>query len=182
MLVVMKNFGEQVAKEVQETVAKTGSSSLEVESLPSMSKLANASTSHRVEQHARHERDYLAPEAHQGELSQSELKTPQYVPIEKQLQRDLKGSSVIGRIDMQSKPGISGSYCSIFDGSEHRNPEQDTLHLILYYDEFVVSNPLGNKTAKYSIGAIYYIIGNIRNRSHLKDIHLAMLFPSSYTC
>ena len=55
---------------------------------------------------------------------------------------------------------------------------KDYLHLIFYYGEFNVANPLGNKTSKHSIGAIYYCIANTLKLSSLSNIHLAMLFRS----
>ena len=35
------------------------------------------------------------------------------------------------------------------------------VQIILYHDEFQVSNPLGNKTKKHEISAFYFVLGNI---------------------
>ena len=53
----------------------------------------------------------------------------------------------------------------------------------MYHDDFGVSNPLGNKIKKYKTSAFYFVLGNIptKYRSHLKDIQLALLFPSELT-
>ena len=177
----MKGFGEQVAKDVQETIIATGSHEVDATTLPSIARLSEVDTSYKIGQFAKHERGYVAPVPHKGDLDPSNLQTPQYVPIEEQLKHVLASETVANRIELSLKSGSGGCYKDLFDGSQHRNPSSDTLYLILYYDEFVVSNPLGNKTAKHTIGAIYYTIGNMKRRSQLNDIHLAMLFPSSYT-
>ena len=58
-----------------------------------------------------------------------------------------------------------------------------SLQLILYHDDFGVSNPLGNKIKFYKTSAFYFVLGNIpaKYRSRLKDIQLALLFPSELT-
>ena len=177
----MKGFGEQVVNEVQETAQASGSDTVDSKRLPSIGRLYTVDTSHKMEEFAKHERGYISPVPHRGELDPSDLRTPQYVPIEGQLKHVLSNDVKSDKIDWCPKSGITGCFQGLFDGDYHRNPTPDTLYLILYYDEFVVSNPLGNKTAKHTIGAIYYTIGNMRHRSQLNDIHLAMLFPSSYT-
>ena len=54
------------------------------------------------------------------------------------------------------------------------------LPLILHFDEFNITNSIGNKTKKYSIGAIYYTFANMKRRSNLHQIYLVMLFHSSH--
>ena len=61
----------------------------------------------------------------------------------------------------------SGVYSDIFDGSAHTCAADPTVHLVLYFEEFVVTNPLGNKTRKFSIGAIYYAVAS--NFDRLQD-------------
>ena len=55
--------------------------------------------------------------------------------------------------------------------------------IILYHDDFGVSNPLGNKLKKYKMSAFYFVLGNIpgKYRSWLKDVQLTLLFPSELT-
>ena len=57
------------------------------------------------------------------------------------------------------------------------------LQIILYHDDFGVSNPLGNKLKKYKMSAFYFVLGNIpgKYRSWLKDVQLTLLFPSELT-
>ena len=55
--------------------------------------------------------------------------------------------------------------------------------IILYHDDFGVSNPLRNKFKKYKMPAFYFVLGNIpgKYRSRLKDVQLTLLFPSELT-
>lgn len=57
----------------------------------------------------------------------------------------------------------------------------DALRLHFYEDEFEVVNPLGSKRNKHKLCAIYYSVGNIdvKHRSQLKHIHLALLVKHS---
>ena len=56
-----------------------------------------------------------------------------------------------------------------------------SLQLIFYHNDFRVSNPLRNKIKSYKTSA--FVLGNIpaKYRSRLKDIQLALLFPSELT-
>ena len=64
----------------------------------------------------------------------------------------------------------------LFSTSNHH------LQIILYHDDFVVSNPLGNMVKKYKTSAFYFCLGNIpsKYRTTLKDIQLAILCSSYF--
>ena len=126
--------------------------------LPAIAALHAIGSNHKLNNFATHERGFIAPVPLEGNVEYSEWRLPQYVPIEDQLLQVIHSDNGSGRIDFSPKSNEKGMYASMFDGHAHRNPDADTLYLVLYYDEFVVSNPLGNKTSKYSIGAIYYSI------------------------
>ena len=53
---------------------------------------------------------------------------------------------------------------------------------MLYCDEFVCANPLGNKVKKYKISAIYLVLGNLprKKRSMLSSINLAILCKTTF--
>ena len=53
---------------------------------------------------------------------------------------------------------------------------------MLYCDEFVCANPLGNKVKKYKISAIYFVLGNLpsKKRSMLSSINLAILCKTTF--
>ena len=179
---VMKDFGSQVAKQALERVCKGGCAlnSESVSTLPAMSTLNMIDSSHKLNKFATHERGYIAPETLKGNMNCANWRSPQYVPIEQQLRQVLSSDEYSAGINFSPKASGGKMYASMFDGAEHQDPANDTLYLVLYYDEFVVSNPLRNKTPKYSIGAIYYSIANMKQRSRLNNIFLAMLFPSSF--
>ena len=55
------------------------------------------------------------------------------------------------------------------------------LEIILYRDDFDLSNPLENNIKKYKTSAFYFVLGNIpgKCRARLKDLQLALFFPSA---
>ena len=57
------------------------------------------------------------------------------------------------------------------------------IQIVLYHDDFGVSNPLGNKIKKHKTSAcpLLCVLGNISTKygSRLKDIQLALLYPSA---
>ena len=52
-----------------------------------------------------------------------------------------------------------------------------TTQIVLYCDEFVCANPLGNKVKKCKISALYFVLGNLPREklSMLSSIDLAIL-------
>lgn len=67
---------------------------------------------------------------------------------------------------------------SIFDGSCHDRVE-NRISIILYYDDFVVSCPIGNKSKRYKLGAIYCCIANLLEpSSRFESTLLLSLFHS----
>ena len=60
--------------------------------------------------------------------------------------------------------------------------DDTVLQINLYFDDFVATNPLGNKTSKYKISAFYFVLGNLprKKRSLLTSIHLLLLCPASF--
>ena len=58
----------------------------------------------------------------------------------------------------------------------------NNIHISLYIDDFVLTNPLGTSAKTHKLCAIYYLINNIpfALRSKLHNIQLVSLFPSSH--
>ena len=58
-----------------------------------------------------------------------------------------------------------------FKKNDLLSTEDYAIQIILYHDDFGISNPLGNKVKKYKTSAFYFVLGNIptRFRSRLKD-------------
>lgn len=80
-----------------------------------------------------------------------------------------------------------GSIKDIVDGSLYKNcpsfeQNPETLAILLYFDEFTVSNPLRVKSKKYKILACYMTLANIapERRSQLDSIQLVSLCQSQY--
>ena len=57
-----------------------------------------------------------------------------------------------------------------------------TIQIILYCDEFVCANPLGNKVKKCKISALYFVLRNLprKKRSMLSSINLAILCKTNF--
>ena len=137
---------------------------------PSIDALADVDTHHKLMKFATQERGYIPPNRHL--LDSATKRSVQNVSIVEQLRTVLSCSA--HEMDFGRKEH-SGLYRDVRDGSVH-DCSEDMLHLILYFDEFVISNPIGNKTRKYSIGAVYYAIANVRCRSSKHDVFLGALF------
>lgn len=60
------------------------------------------------------------------------------------------------------------------------NVNPHALRLNFYEDEFEVVNPLGSKKTKHKLCAFYYTVGNLKHRSKLKHIHLALLVRQTF--
>ena len=114
-----------------------------------------------------------------------ETDTFQYVPILKTLEVICNKDDVLGHI--MCPPANDDKIESFRDGSIFKeNPlfseNPASIQFILYSDEFVPVNKLGNKKRKDKITGFYFVIGNVprKLRSRLKDIKLAILCRSKH--
>ena len=162
-----KKFGTQVEREV------VGDDSIAPNS-QSVAGLSNIDTAYKLKEFAKNERGYIAPESQF--LSNTSKPVSQLVPMAKQISAALQCEDVYSGFDFLRGP--QQTWRDVVDGSLHAH-EKGRLQLILYFDEFNISNPIGNKTKKYSIGAIYYTFANMQKRASIQNIYLAMLFHSS---
>ena len=160
-----KHFGTQVECEL-----KGGASS--GPSTQSVSGLANIDTAYKMTEFAKNERGYISPEPQF--INNTSKAVSQFVPMAEQIRTVLQCEDDFSF----EKHTPNHTLQDISDGSLHAH-DKDRLHLIIYFDEFTVFNPIGNKTKKYSIGAIYYTFADMQKRSSLHNIYLAMLFHSS---
>lgn len=110
--------------------------------------------------------------------------TCQYVPILETLKTLLSQEDVFQEVinGHVSNDGVLRDLC---DGSimkEHPlfTAQTKALQLVLYYDEFIVVNPIGSKVKKFKMGTFYMTLANIppQYRSQLKSIYLVLLFKS----
>ena len=109
----------------------------------------------------------------------------QHVSILSTLEMLLNHEDVLCEIisPKKSKPNIYERFSEgeAFNGSNFWNEtESMKLEIILYHDDFNVVNPLGNKTSKYKVSAVYFVLGNLpaKYRSRLTDIHLLSIVPT----
>ena len=108
----------------------------------------------------------------------------QYVSVKQQLRRLL----LLGLLTGMLCPSTTGprpemTLRDIWDGSSHPiSGGTKILSLILYYDDFTVSNPLGTHAKRGKVGAIYFTVGNFskESRSKIRNIYIALLFRSSH--
>ena len=111
----------------------------------------------------------------------------QYVPILSTLKVLLQHEDVLGHIYenpiCQGNTMSNYSRGSLFKKNKLLATVPNCSEIILYHDDFGVSNPLRNKFKKYKMPAFYFVLGNIpgKYRSRLKDVQLTLLFPSELT-
>ena len=171
-----KSFGSRVQSECCNSNEASASGSVGKSDSPSLVGLKNVDTFHKLLSFAKKEHGYINPIPQYADGKLTGKPASQYVPLTSQLQACLECQDFPGHV-MSHENLNQCKYREIFDGSLHKQGKQ-YLHLILYYDEFNIANPIGNKTSKHSIGAIYYCIANSSQFSSLSSIHLAMLFHS----
>lgn len=68
---------------------------------------------------------------------------------------------------------------SLLDGSYYKNHpffsrHENAIGIILYYDEIVLTNPLGSYTANHKLGMWYWALANVypEYRSSLQNVNL----------
>ena len=117
-----------------------------------------------------------------GRDHKGKVRSYQYIPILTQLKGILISSPHIRHFVLPGNPEPAGGVSAVKDitgGSLHLGTDT-LLRLAFYYDDFGVTDPLGNKVAKYKISGIYFTILNIpaHLRSRLSGIFLAAVCRS----
>ena len=100
----------------------------------------------------------------------------QYVPVLEQLAYVVGKREVYSHLLHRDESGTG--YRSFHDGSEHQG-RHGQINISIYFDEFSLTNPLGNKVAKQKMGAFYLSLPDIPS-GQLKHIFLAVLVRSKY--
>ncbi len=149
-------------------------------SLPSVKALHEVHSSSVQDKYA--SRNLLCVKPCAVPLGKSENGKPltfQYIPLTEQLQslflsKRFEDCNIFGARPSQ-KPGV---YRDIFDGTCHPSVE-NRISLILFFDDFVVSCPIGSHTKQYKLGAVYCCIANLNeDRAHVGNTLLLLLFHS----
>ena len=107
--------------------------------------------------------------------------TYQYVPILETLKYLLKFEDIFSEV-INGNVSTDRKLRDICDGSLYKeNPlfsqNHRELQIILYFDDFNIVNPFGNKVKKYKLSAFYMTLGNIHPvlRSQHKSVFLVAL-------
>ena len=112
--------------------------------------------------------------------------TFQYIPIKPVLELILKQTDLL-KIASCYSPSTDDLLRDFHDGSYCRsNPIlslPNVIKLIIYIDDFEVSNPLSPKAGTHKLGAVYFSIANVppKYRSVLRNMFLLMFFNASDT-
>ena len=99
-----------------------------------------------------------------GKTESGKIDSFQYVPILKTLDIICSKEDVLGHImcppENNSKI-LSFRYGNIFKNNELFCKRKEAIQIILFSDEFVPVNKIGNKTRKHKVTAFYFVLGNI---------------------
>lgn len=108
----------------------------------------------------------------------------QYIPLLKTLTKLLKHPDILAEV-MQGHSSSDGKLRDYCDGTFYKSNnlfklEEPSLQIQLYFDDFTIVNPLGNKTKRHKLGAFYFVLGNLppQCRSKLHVIQLLILCRS----
>ncbi len=143
-------------------------------------------TPKRLDQYIKNNLTYIAPVQYILGVENGILHTMQYVSILRTLQSLLKHEDVLAEVltQRQSCDGIVRDYP---DGKYYKtNPffqtNQPSVHLVLYCDEFTLTNQFRDRGKKYKLFALYFQLANLhpKFRSALDNIHLGLLCKALY--
>lgn len=119
-----------------------------------------------------------------GNVMQAAKKiTFQYIPVKELLKVVMKQED-FWAIVLKHKPSQDGIMRDFHDGHFCKSNDilssTTTVKLILYIDDFEVTNPLSPRAGDHKLGAVYFSIANVppKQRSSLSNIFLTLLFNS----
>ena len=120
-----------------------------------------------------------------GEVSK--YHTFQYVSILRTIEVLLSKEDVQKYVLSSGETENDGLICEFKDDLiDKNNPlwtsSIKTMQIMLYCDEFVCANPLGNKVKKCKISALYFVLDNLPRKKHsmLSSINLAILYKTIF--
>ncbi|XP_038062995.1 uncharacterized protein LOC119733674, partial [Patiria miniata] len=110
----------------------------------------------------------------------------QYIPILKTVELLLQNEDIFAEV-VQGHMSEDGKLRDFCDGAFFREnvlfaSDSSSLQVELYYDDFNIVNPLGNKVKNYKLVAFYFVLGNLspQYRSKLHVLQLALLCKSKH--
>ena len=182
-----KKLSHQVASEYKSHIAHCPiGKEVDISTLPSVSALEEVSNARKQDKYAKRKFGMVPPESKVLKAENDHSKDSyQFISVTQQLKTLFSNENFREAYDRATDvPPKDGTpepeYRDIEDGSFHKNADRDSIKLIIYSDEFTVSCPIGNKTQKYGIVAVYFAVANLKNRSRLDHIHLALLVHKSH--
>ena len=141
---------------------------------------------YKLEKFCKDELKYVAPvEYVLGRNDEGKPETLQHVPLAETLEWFLGFSDIYEDV-LQNHESVNHSMHDVFDGSHYKSHEflcePKTLGIIIYFDEFTLTNPLRAHSKHQKIMATYFQLANMpaSKRSQLDSIHLATLVKSGY--
>ena len=112
--------------------------------------------------------------------------TSMYVPVLKTLKSLLHHNDILGYVFDKVKNKASSIISDFADGTAYKSnllfsQNCPTIQINLYIDDFQIVAPIGNKTRKHKLCAVYFTLGNIppKHNSKLHSIQLLLLATSS---
>ena len=113
-----------------------------------------------------------------GTTTSGALHTYQYVPLLDQLDFLIRHKPILDSITSTGvpNPDVYEDWYTLLLSQKVK----EGLYFHLYYDEFQTVNPVGNKTKKGKLGAIYFVIGTTPFHSKKEHIFLLSIFKSAY--
>ena len=97
----------------------------------------------------------------------------EFLPITGQLMQTYDSTQPSDLLEICREGEIRGPQ----DGARHKDVEDGTLLLGVYYDAFQTGNPLGPHAKGQNIGAVYCGIMNRKTGGNLDDVFVSTLFP-----
>ena len=188
---IIKSFREDVIAKVKDIGIEQEALNQLHASLLSESQYERAfndlSTQSSLEKYATEHFDYVQPEEYVlGQNVKGEDETFQYVSVIDTVKALLKQEDVFAEVynGHSSVNDTLGDFCDgiNFKQNELFSTKDMAIQIQLYFDEFCVANPLGNKVKQMKFAAVYFILGNIspKHRSKLHVIQLATLCLASH--
>lgn len=110
----------------------------------------------------------------------------QYIPIMKSVKKLLDHEDVLSYV-LNYHKSVDGVLRDVCDGSKYNNCNcfnegENKLQILLFYDDFTVTNPIGHAVKKYNISAFYMLLANLppKYRSQLHVIQLVALVEADH--
>lgn len=177
-----------VKSAAQEAVRARGLPDLDestLASLPTVSAVSRFQTNHRIDRHTRDFYPFVPPTTvFIGTSDKGVAQTYQYISITDQLKQLVRHPNCAPLFCQTVSAGgaVSGLVQDFNSGTRFTGQGDNCIYLSLFYDDFNIVDPLGNKVSRSKLGGIQFQILNfpLHLRGKPEHIYLAALFKSCY--